>query len=264
MIGVDSSSGIKSYISLSSNPSEVFFWDWAIRSRLGCLGLFLNVAPPSIEDECRRGVSWTLVAEPAWILCCADDRPKRLEDGLLDSAALVGIEDGTSSVSSIEVARETFLAFFSSSDFAWSAFLMITESVARVWAEGGFDRVDAMSPGANAPLIVYSCAIGVLLPALLVLDITRPSLSLLPSVTRSENCGENISFFCAGEVMGAGRGTCWTGTEGVTLERFGRGILLIFHSWSYRHLEDGYCRQWYVRGEFLSNVDEFDASRCSG
>ena len=57
MIGVDSSSGIKSYISLSSKSSEVFFWVSAIRSRLGCLGLFLNVAPPSIEDECTRGVS---------------------------------------------------------------------------------------------------------------------------------------------------------------------------------------------------------------
>ena len=118
MIGVDSSSGIKSYISLSSSPSEVFFWDWAIRSRLGCLGLFLNVAPPSIEDECRRGVSCTLIPEPAWMLCCADDGPKRLEDGLLDSAALAGFEDGISSVSSIDVAREIFLVFFSAPGFA--------------------------------------------------------------------------------------------------------------------------------------------------
>ena len=108
--------------------------------------------------------------------------------------------------------------------------------MARVWADGGLNRVDPMSSGANAPLIVYSCAIGVLLPVFLVLDITRPSLSLLPFVTRPGNCGENISSFCAGEVMGAGRGTCWTGTEGVTLERFGRGIMLIFHSWRYPHL----------------------------
>ncbi len=170
------------------------------------------------------------------MLCCADDRPKRLEDGLLDSAALVGIEDGTSSGSSIEVARDNLLAFFSSSTFAWSASLTIVESVARVWAEGGLNRVDPMSSGANAPLIVYSCAIGVLLPVFRVLDIIKPSLLSLPFVTRPEDCGENTPVFCAGEVMGAGRGTCWTGTEGVTLERFGRGIMLIFHSWSYSHL----------------------------
>ena len=187
MIGVDSSSGSKSYISLSSNPSEVFFWDWAIRSRLGCLGLFLNVAPPSIEDECRRGVSWTLIPEPAWMLCCADDRPKQLEDCLLDSAALLGIEDGTTSVSSIEVACGIFFASFFSSAFAWSAFLTIVECVARVWAEGRLNPVDPMSSGANAPLIVYNCAIGALLPVFLVLDITRPSLSLLPFVTRPED-----------------------------------------------------------------------------
>ena len=230
MIGVDSSSGIKSYISLSSNPSEVFLCDSAIRSRLGCLGLFLNVAPPSIEDECRRGVSWILILEPAWTLCCADDGSKRLEDGLLDSAALVGIEDGISSVSSIEVAREIVLLFFSTPGFARSAFISPLVSLALVWADRGLNRVGPVSPGASAPLIVYSCAIGMLFPVFLVLDITRSSLSLLPFVTRPEEGGENISFTCAGEVLGAGRGTCWTGTEGVTLERFGRGMILIFQS----------------------------------
>ena len=93
-----------------------------------------------------------------------------------------------------------------------------------------------MSSGANAPLIVYSCAIGVLFPVFLDLDITRSSLSLLPLVTRPEDGGENICSSCAGEVMGAGRGTCWTGTEGVTLERFGRGIILIFYSWRCPHI----------------------------
>ena len=252
IIGVDSSSGIKSYISLSSNPSKLFFCDSAIRSRLGCLGLFLNVAPPSIEDECRRGVSWILILEPAGILCCADDRSKRLEDGLLNSAALVGIEDGISSISPTEVAREIFLIFFSSPGFARSAFISTFVSLALVWADRGLNRVGPVSSGASAPLIVYSCAIGVLSPVFLVLDITRSSLSLLPFVTRPEDGGDNISFSCAGEVMGAGRGTCWTGTEGVTLERFGRGIMLFFQSWRYPHIQAEFNRQRYVRGEFLS------------
>ena len=110
------------------------------------------------------------------MLCCADDRLKRLEDGLLDSAARVGIEDGTSFGSSIDVARDTFLALLSLSAFTWSTSLTIVESVARVRAEGGLRCVDPMSSGANAPLIVYICAIGVLLPVFLVLDMTRPSL----------------------------------------------------------------------------------------
>ena len=160
------------------------------------------------------------------MLCCTDDGPKRLEDGFLDSTALVGIEDGISSVSSIEAAREIFLGFFSFPDFACSTFITTFRSVDCVWADGGLDRVDPMSSGASAPLILYCCAVGVLLPVFLVLDITRPSLSLLLFVTRPENCGENISSFCDGEVMRADRGTCWTGTEGVTLERFGRGIML--------------------------------------
>ena len=170
------------------------------------------------------------------MLCCADDGPKRLEDGLLDSAALIGIEDGISLVSSIGAAREVFLVFFSSPDFAWSAFIKTFNSVDCVWADGGLDRVDPVSSGANAPLIVYCCAIRVLLPVFLVLDVTRPSLSLLLFVTRPDNCGENISSFCAGEIMRVDRGTCWTGTEGVTLDRFGRGMMLIFHSWRYAHL----------------------------
>ena len=122
------------------------------------------------------------------MLCWTDDRPKRLGGGLLDSAATVGIEDGTSSVAEIEVAREILLAFFSSSAFEWSAFLTIIESVARVWAERGLNRIDPTSSEVNAPLIVYSCAIGVLLLVFLVLDITRLSLSSLPFVTRPENC----------------------------------------------------------------------------
>ena len=252
IIGVDSSSGMKSYISLSSNPSEVFFCDSAIRSRLGCLGLFLNVAPPSIEDECSRGVSWVLMLEAAWILCCADDGPKRLEDGLLDSRAVVGTEEGISSVSSIEVAREIFLVFFLTPGFPRSAFISTLVSLVIVWADRGFNRVGPVSSGASAPLIIYSCAIGVAFPVFLVLDITRSSLSLLPFVTRPEDGGEDISFLCASEVMGAGRGTCWTGTEGVTLERFGRGIILIFQSWRYPHLQAKCYRQWYVRGDLLS------------
>ena len=119
----------------------------------------------------------------------------------------MGIEDGTSFGSSIDAARETFLALFSPSAFAWSASLTIVESVVRARAEGGFRCVDPMSSGANAPLIVYSCAIGALLPLFLVLDITRPSLLSLPLETRPKDCEEYPVFFCAGELVGAVRGT---------------------------------------------------------
>ena len=66
----------------------------------------------------------------------------------------MGIEEGTSSGSSLVVARDALLALFSPSAFAWSASLTIVESVARVRAEGGLRCVDPMSSGANAPLIV--------------------------------------------------------------------------------------------------------------
>jgi len=99
--------------------------------------------------------------------------------------------------------------------------------VALVLPEGGFKRVFPISSGANAPLMVYSCAIALLPLDPVLFATTRPSLSSLPFVTRPEDAGENMSFcFCAADAVMTG----WTtrrramGADGAIFERFGRGI----------------------------------------
>ncbi len=76
----------------------------------------------------------------------------------------------------------------------------------------------------RAPLIVASCAGRPLRFNKGLFVLTKPSLSSLPFLTRSEDDGEVIDCFCLALNVEVGSTARAVGIDGAILVRFGRGM----------------------------------------
>ena len=144
-----------------------------------------------------------------------------------ESGIMPALASSACSFSAFSFARAAFLlASNAAIAFAWSPSLAILDNTALFLPRIGFNRPPARSCGASAPDIVASWGTTPGLVVVVLLFVTNPSLSSLLVVSRPEELWEGFSDCDSAVIDVVGFETRKVGSEGASLLRFGRGIVV--------------------------------------